>query len=143
LRWLLPLLGTALAYAVVGMLATRLAIPPGYASPMYPSAGIALVCVLVHGRYVAWGVAFGAFAVKLLIAPLDASPLQGVVVPALLGIGAALQALAGAALVKRFVRQPLILSEAPSRPDWSAPPSASSRSARRGCSRRPSWASTG
>ena len=43
-HWMLALAGTAIAYAVVGWAALWLAIPPGYAAPLYPSAGIALAC---------------------------------------------------------------------------------------------------
>ena len=43
-------LGTALAYAVVGAVALLLAGPPGYASPLYPPAGIALAAVICYGR---------------------------------------------------------------------------------------------
>ena len=49
-RWLLPAVLTALGYFVAGELALQLAIPPGYASPLYPSAGLALAAVLEIGR---------------------------------------------------------------------------------------------
>ena len=55
--WLRPLLVTAIAYALTGWLARLLAIPPGYASPLFPAAGIALAAVLVYGR-VAWAGVF-------------------------------------------------------------------------------------
>ena len=38
----LPFVLTWLAYAAAGWLALLMAIPPGYASPLYPAAGIAL-----------------------------------------------------------------------------------------------------
>jgi PAS domain S-box-containing protein len=107
----LRMLAVGLGYLVVGWLATRMAIPPGYASPLYPGAGIALVCVLVYGWPAAAGVLLGAFAVNLALSPPDAGVLTRVLVPLVIGSGAALQALAGAALVKRFVRQPLTLTE--------------------------------
>ncbi|HJV60240.1 MAG TPA: CHASE domain-containing protein [Albitalea sp.] len=107
----LEALGTALGYFVVGWLSLRLAIPPGYASPLYPAAGIALASVLVYGPHAALGVALGAFAVNASMAfGADANPAP-LAVPLMIGVGAALQALAGAALVKRFVPQPLTLSE--------------------------------
>jgi PAS domain S-box-containing protein len=104
--------GVALAYAVTGLLALNLAIPPGYASPIYPAAGIALVAVLVFGRPGLAGTALGAFLVNLTLGlargPLD---LAAVAVPASIGAGAALQAALAAALVRRFVSQPLTLTE--------------------------------
>ena len=111
LPWALPFLLTALAYALVGRTALLLAIPPGYASPLYPSAGLALAAVLVYGWRVAPAVALGAFVINLslnLPRTLDAASLA---VPALIASGAALQALFGAALVRRFVPQPVTLTE--------------------------------
>ena len=103
---------TALAYFVAGITALLLAIPPGYASPLFPAAGIALASVLVYGRRVLPGVAIGSFCVNVSLSAqrgnLDVAALG---VPLAIGCAAALQALVGAALVKRFVRQPLILSE--------------------------------
>ena len=102
---------TALAYVATGLGAVLLAIPPGYASPLYPSAGIALVCVIVFGQRMLPAVALGAFAVNLWLGTRRDLTLASVALPALIGVGAALQAGVGAALVKRFVPQPLLLSE--------------------------------
>ena len=50
--------GTALAYVLAALPALQLlAIPPGYASPLYPPAGIALAAVLVYGRVAMLGAA--------------------------------------------------------------------------------------
>ena len=38
-----------LAYIATGKLALMLAVPPGYASPIFPPAGIAVACVLIGG----------------------------------------------------------------------------------------------
>jgi PAS domain S-box-containing protein len=111
LRWVLEVLGTALAYTAAGWLALKLAIPPGYASPLYPAAGIALVAVLVYGRHAVLGVVLGSFATNLFNAGMAPSLWPFVLVSLIVGAGAALQALAGALLVRRYVRQPLILSE--------------------------------
>jgi PAS domain S-box-containing protein len=112
IHWGLALLATALAYGVVGRLSLLLAIPPGYASPLYPPAGIALACVLVFGWRVVPGVALAAFCLNLLLTLKHWPNLAtSVGLPAVFALGAALQALAGAALVRRFVRQPLTLSE--------------------------------
>jgi hypothetical protein len=46
--WVLVL--TALAYALTGWLALRLAFAPSYAAPLYPAAGIAFAAAWVHGR---------------------------------------------------------------------------------------------
>ena len=61
---LAPVAWTALAYALAGVLSLLLAIPPGYASPLYPAAGIALASVLVFGRRMLPAVWLGAAAVE-------------------------------------------------------------------------------
>src|SRR6516162_11892346 len=42
-------LSLTLAYIVTGKLALLLAVPPGYASPIFPPAGIAVACMLIGG----------------------------------------------------------------------------------------------
>jgi PAS domain S-box-containing protein len=102
----------ALAYTLTGLLALQLAIPPGYASPIYPSAGIALAAVLVYGRPGLAGAALGAILVNATLGAsrglFDVSTLG---VPVAVGAGAALQAAAAAAMIRRFVGQPLTLTE--------------------------------
>ncbi len=110
-RWGLPFALTTLAYALAGGLALMLAIPPGYASPLYPAAGIALASVLVYGRRMLGAVALGAFCVNAaLVAVRGQHELAAFVVPAGIGLAAALQAGIGAALVQRFVRVPVALT---------------------------------
>jgi len=105
------IVGTALAYAVVGWLSLLLALPPGYASPLYPSAGIALAAVITYGRIAMPGVLLGSFLVNVVLSAsrgqLDTPAL---LLPAVIGAGAALQAALGATLVHRFVAQPLLLA---------------------------------
>ncbi len=104
-------LGTALAYALVGAVALLLAGPPGYASPLYPPAGIALAAVLCYGRAALPGVLLGAFTVNAGLGALrGAGGLSNLGLPLLIGAGAALQAGVGAALVRRFVSMPLVLN---------------------------------
>jgi len=111
-HWSVAVAGTAIAYAAVGWLALLLAIPPGLASPLYPSAGIALACVLVYGWRSLAGVALGAFAVNFAASLARGGPsLAGALVPAAIAVGATLQAAAGAALVRRHIPGPLTLGE--------------------------------
>jgi len=112
LQGLVISLATAVVYAAVGVAALALAGPPSLASPLYPSAGIALAAALVYGRAALLGVFLGALVVVtggMLIARgpfgLDLLP-----VPLLIAVGATLQAGVGAALVRRFVSQPLVLN---------------------------------
>ena len=104
-------LGTALAYAAVGALALLLAGPPGYASPLYPSAGIALAAVLTYGRAALPGVLLGAFAVNAELGLLrHQSGMDLVSLPLLIAFGAMLQAGVGAWLVRRFVGPAVVLN---------------------------------
>jgi PAS domain S-box-containing protein len=103
---------TLLGYLLAGWAALRLAIPPGYASPLYPAAGVAVAGVLIGGWRVLPAVALGAFAVNLsLNAQRNNVDMAALLLPLVIGVGAALQAGVGAALVKRHARQPLTLSE--------------------------------
>jgi PAS domain S-box-containing protein len=112
-HWTLALAGTAVAYGLAGWAALWLAIPPGHASPLYPAAGIALACVLTFGWRVLPGVAIAAFVVTAGVA--TQSGVNGwmgiVLLAALVAVGATAQAAVGAMLVRRFVSQPLTLSE--------------------------------
>ena len=104
---------TALAYGAASLLVGALALdgPAGYASPLYPSAGIGLVAVLIYGRAALPGVALGAIAFNVSLALQRWAGDFGLllVLPLAVGAGAALQAAVGAALVRRHVAQPLVL----------------------------------
>jgi PAS domain S-box-containing protein len=110
ISWLLVVLGTAVAYAAVGWAALMLAGPPAYASPLYPSAGIALAASVVYGR-AAWpGVFIGAAAVNAGLGTLrGVTGGAALLLPLAIGLGALLQAAAGAALLRRFVGRPFTL----------------------------------
>jgi len=102
---------TAIAYAAVGWVALWLAGPPGYASPLYPSAGIALAAVLTWGYGALPGVWLGAAAVNASLGVVrggDGAELW--LLPLVIGAGAAMQAAVGAALVRRFVSKPVVLN---------------------------------
>ena len=102
--------GTAVAYALSGGLALLLAGPPAYASPLFPAAGVALAALLVYGRVALWGVLLGALVVNGSLTVLRGAPgLPGMVLPLIIALGATLQALVSAALVRRHVSQPLVL----------------------------------
>ena len=48
-RWSPAYLALTLTYAITGKLALLLAVPPGYASPVFPPAGIAVSAMLISG----------------------------------------------------------------------------------------------
>ncbi len=93
----------ALGYLVLGMAGLALAIPPGYASPVFPAAGLALACLLRFGWRATPGVWVGSFLLNLLHAALAGTltPLTAGIA-AVIAVGATAQAAAGRALVVRF-----------------------------------------
>jgi PAS domain S-box-containing protein len=102
----------ATAYCVIGRLSLLLAIPPGYASAIWPPAGIALTGVLLCGFRVWPGIVLGSFLANIWTA-IDTTSVPALLASAGLttsiGLGAALQALLGAYLVRRFVGFPSAL----------------------------------
>lgn len=58
-------IGIAALYALLGGAGLTLAIPPGYASPIFPAAGLALAVVLLYGRAVLHWVWFGSFVLNI------------------------------------------------------------------------------
>ena len=112
MNWLAAALLTFVAYGLAGLAALPLAIPPGYASPLYPAAGVALASVLLFGRRMLPAVALAAVCVNLSLAAHPAHPSPTTLLLALaIGCGASLQAWAGALLVERHTPQPLTLDE--------------------------------
>jgi len=97
------------AYYALGKLALLLAIPPGYASAVWPSAGLALAGMLAS-RYRVWpGIFAGHFLVNLSPG-LNATPalpfLASLPLALSIAAGGTLQAALGAFLTRRFVGYP-------------------------------------
>lgn len=101
------------AYFAAGKLGLLLAIPPGFASAFWPPAGIALASVLLFGNRLWPGITLGSLAltVSTASAVAPASLLAPFVIGIMIGLGAALQALAGTFLVRRFVALPNALAD--------------------------------
>lgn len=99
----------AAAYYVAGKLAQLAVIPPGHFSPIYPAAGVTLAAVLVLGPRVWPGVVLGSFATTFSPALARADGVGSVVVPLVIGGGAALQTVVAAALGRRFMQSPAAL----------------------------------
>eukprot|EP01137_Pigoraptor_chileana_P006930 Opistho-2@51816 len=64
---LVTLVLVALTYVLTGAASLQLAIPPGYASPLFPPAGIALAAALVYGWRVLPAVTLGSLSVQMLV----------------------------------------------------------------------------
>ena len=94
--WLaIPLV--VIAYASVAAISLALAIPPGYASAVWPPAGIALAAALAFGLRIWPGVLLGAALANLGV--------MGTPVPVAIAIGAgnAAEAVAAAWLIQRLI----------------------------------------
>jgi two-component sensor histidine kinase/CHASE1-domain containing sensor protein len=106
--------GAALAYYATGRLALFLAIPPGYATAVWPAAGVALVAILLFGYRVWPGILAAHFLVNLSTG-YDASSaeaaLKSVSLPFVIASGGTIQALAGAAWIKRAIGLPILLED--------------------------------
>src|SRR5438046_6967711 len=102
---LVELIAIAAAYYAVGRLSLLLAIPPGYATAVWPAAGIALACTLLFGYRVLPGIWLGSFLVNVPTsfdggaAAMD----HGLLVASSIGLGAVIESMLGAFLVRRFV----------------------------------------
>ncbi len=108
------MLAIAFIYYLAGTLALLLAIPPGYASPIWPPAGVALSAVLLLGNRVWPGIFLGSFFVNLwtTLDLFSGLPIQkSLALVSLIGLGATLQALIGASLIRRFVGFPTPLTK--------------------------------
>jgi PAS domain S-box-containing protein len=105
-------LATAAVYAALGVAALGLALPPTFAAPLYPAAGLALAAALVWGRAALPGVFLGSLAVNAWAALLrdDLTP-ESLLLAAILGLGAAAQAGFGRWLVARRCGLPATLAE--------------------------------
>ncbi|MDP9044716.1 MAG: CHASE domain-containing protein [Pseudomonadota bacterium] len=102
---------TVATYALLGLASLPLAIPPGYATPLFPAAGVALASVLIFGRGMLAAVVLGSLGMNTVVAWVQHR--HGYAAAAVCGavaLGAALQAQVGAALVRRYVARPLTLS---------------------------------
>jgi diguanylate cyclase (GGDEF)-like protein/PAS domain S-box-containing protein len=104
----------AIAYFLFARLGLLLAVPPGYATAVWPSSGIALGAVLVGGYRLLPGVWLGSFAANLATG-FDAATgvmlLRSLSIPAGIGCGAALQAAAAVWAIRRWLSCPSSMVE--------------------------------
>jgi PAS domain S-box-containing protein len=104
--WIMRVLGLGLAYYITGRLALSLAIPPGFATAVWPPAGLSLAALLHFGTSVWPGVWLGSFVINTGVAYDPSTGGSELVFSAISATGAVLQALAGATIVRRFVGFP-------------------------------------
>ena len=98
-RYLASVVLLAGAYFFAAKLALLVAIPPGYATAVWPPSGIALASVLLLGSRIWPGIWLGASLVNVTVQ-------SSLLAATLMGAGNTLEALAGALLIRAFVGSP-------------------------------------
>lgn len=103
------LLAIALAYLVCGRLGLLLAIPPGFATALFPPAGLALACLIHFGWRAVPGVWLGSLLLNVSVSwPASGWPAwTDVALAACIAVGSTLQAITGRWLLRRWLGLPL------------------------------------
>ncbi len=104
-RYALGSLTLSLAYFVAGRLGTLLALPPGYATAIFPASGLALAALLWRGVGLWPGILLGSFCMNAWISNSnspDFSLFEFFPVGISIGLGACGEALLGTYLLRRF-----------------------------------------
>jgi CHASE1-domain containing sensor protein/two-component sensor histidine kinase len=97
----------ALCYFLAGLLVVHLALEPGLAIPLFPSAGIALGALVIWGNGLWFGVLLGSALFNLTLFLTSSILLKtDVLFICILSLASTLQAVLGAFLIRRFIRFP-------------------------------------
>ena len=104
-----PLL--TVVYTISGKLGLMLAVPPGYASPIFPAAGIAVAAALIRGRATLPWIFLGSLLLNLWAGYSIDPELGATCVAAAIIIAAAstVQAAIGGAILRRAIGYPALL----------------------------------
>lgn len=97
---------TALAYFFFGYVGQLIAVPPGFATIIWPAAGVALAAVLAFGQRALPGIFIGSICISIFIRSSSIADFKWIM-PAILAFYATLQAHAGLLLLRRFVGLPM------------------------------------
>jgi diguanylate cyclase (GGDEF)-like protein len=104
-RWVRVII-LAAGYTLTGIVGLSLAIPPGYATAVWPPSGIALAAILLWGPRVWPGIALGSVLVNLAVALTTSSATfspASVAIALFIAAGSTVQVLALAGALRRFV----------------------------------------
>ncbi|HEU4516096.1 MAG TPA: MASE1 domain-containing protein [Steroidobacteraceae bacterium] len=96
----------AVGYTLTGIVGLSLAVPPGYATAVWPPSGIALAAVLMWGPRVWPGIAAGSVLVNLAVAMTTADTgftWISVLMACAIAVGSTVQALVCAAAIQRWI----------------------------------------
>jgi len=107
-RQLLVYVALPLAYIVTGRLGLLLAVPPGYATPAFLPAGIAVTATFVAGAIALPGTFLGSFLLNLWTGYLIASEsnLMQIATALIIAAGSMTQAAIGGAALRRTIGYP-------------------------------------
>ncbi|MBF0320839.1 MAG: CHASE domain-containing protein [Nitrospirae bacterium] len=100
---LILILSLVAIYFFSGWLALFLAIPPGYASPIWPPAGVALAFMLLYSYRVWPGVWLGSFLLNIYVSLQTTN--TSLPLPGMIATGAVLQAVVATYMIRRFVER--------------------------------------
>ncbi len=96
--------GIVIAYFVLGQIGLSFAQPPGYASPIFPPAGIAIAVAYIGGIAASFSIFLGSFLLNLFIAGFDEQPdLITLWTALLIAVASTLQALVGSKAAARLI----------------------------------------
>ncbi|MDD3761826.1 MAG: EAL domain-containing protein [Nevskiales bacterium] len=103
--WWLRVAALAVAYCAAGLAGLQLALPPGYASAVWPPSGIMLAFLLLWGSRVWPGVWLGSFVLNAWVGGVSSDPaaLDAWWIAAAISTGSTIQGIVGRGLVLRFV----------------------------------------
>jgi len=104
LSWFVRVLALAGINYLTGTFALLLAIPPGYATALWPPAGIALAAVLVWGYRVLPGVMLGSFLLNIHVS--NANDSSSVLIAMAISAASTFQAAVGATSIRCFLSFP-------------------------------------
>ncbi|MGR9014810.1 MAG: MASE1 domain-containing protein, partial [Gammaproteobacteria bacterium] len=92
-------------YCLLGIAGLQLAIPPGYASAIFPAAGMGAAAILIGGYRLLPGIWLGSVSINLWVAWVhDGLELKSLLVAAVIALGSTLQAWAATALLRNRLK---------------------------------------
>jgi len=108
-------LAVVLIYIITGKLGLMLAVPPGYASAIFPPAGIAIAITYIAGKRVLPAIFVGSLILNLWVGYTANNHFNriGLAVAVLIAVASTIQALCGGAWLRRKITYPTTL-DAPS-----------------------------
>ena len=114
-RFFSPYWSLTVGYIATGKLALLLAVPPGYASPIFPPAGIAVAAMLITGRATLPWTFLGSFLLNVWTASSvgRGSAAVSLASAAVIASASAVQAAIGGAVLRRAVGYPAPLDNGP------------------------------